>query len=103
TDPRITDQARLLPAASYDEAAALGALGAKVLHPRSLEPVREQGVPLHVRWTSHPEVSGTVIGPCDADRAGRLLGISRRAGLCLLRMRRPPSWQPVGFMSAVSS
>lgn len=103
TDPRITDQAQLLPAASYDEAAVLGALGAKVLHPRSLEPVRAHGVPLHVRWTSHPDVSGTVIGPSQADRAGRVLGIARRTGLCLLRMRRPPSWQPVGFMAAVSS
>src|SRR5690606_25321725 len=41
TDPRCTDTARLLPRVTYDEAAVLGSLGAKVLHPRSLDPVRE--------------------------------------------------------------
>jgi diaminopimelate decarboxylase/aspartate kinase len=99
-DPRKTDQARLVPEASYDEAAVMGALGAKVLHPRCLGPVRAAGIPLAIRWTDRPEVDGTVIG---ADAESGIKAVSTRSSLCLVKMQRDRRWQPVGFMAEVSA
>ncbi len=101
-DPRKTDQARLVPEASYDEAAVMGALGAKVLHPRCLGPVRAAGIPLAIRWTDRPEVDGTVIGRA-TDSAVGIKAVSTRSNLCLVKMQRDRRWQPVGFMAEVSA
>ena len=101
-DPRKTDTSRLVPEASYDEAAVLGALGAKVLHPRCLGPVRAAGIPLGIRWTDRPEVEGTLIGPASESRPG-IKAVTTRKNLCLVKMCRDRRWQPVGFMAEVSA
>lgn len=65
-DPRIVPRARLLPNLSYEEAMELSYFGAKVLHPRAMEPVMAAGIPVRVRSVRRPESSGTLIG-----RSGR--------------------------------
>ncbi len=61
TDPRIVTEARRLDRISYDECLELAALGAKVLHARSVEIAKKYHVPLQVRSTFHPERPGTMI------------------------------------------
>lgn len=53
-DPRICAGARSIPVLSYDEAEELAALGAKVLHPRTIGPVRDARIPLTVRNIGDP-------------------------------------------------
>lgn len=55
TDPRIVPEARRLAEISYDEMLELASLGAKVLHPRSVECAKENKITLHVRssFVSH--------------------------------------------------
>lgn len=101
SDPRWVENARLVPSLSYDEAAVLGSLGAKVLHPRCLGPVRMADIPLHIRWSQHPDVVGTVINRVEPNRGVR--AVTARENLCLLSMRRQRRWQPVGFMASVAS
>nr|WP_163501616.1 aspartate kinase [Halomonas socia] len=48
-DPRRFDNARQLMRLSYDEAIELAWLGAKVIHPKTLAPLRERRIPLKVR------------------------------------------------------
>lgn len=60
-DPRIAPDAELLPALSYAEAQRMASLGAKALHPRTIEPVVEWGIPLELRSSLTPHVSGTDI------------------------------------------
>lgn len=62
-DPRLVPDAVLLPRMSYDEAFELAYFGAKVVHPGTMSPVLEAGIPVWVRNTFKPEVSGTRIGP----------------------------------------
>jgi len=101
-DPRRCPGARLLPHASYDEAAVLAGLGAKILHPRCLPPLSAGGIPLRIRWTDRPELEGTLIGAPSDRRPAAVRAVTSRSGLCLVRMRRDRSWQPVGFMAEVS-
>ena len=53
----------LLAELSYDEALHLAERGAKVLHPRTIEPLRKKNIALRVRNTFRPEHPGTRIGP----------------------------------------
>lgn len=62
-DPRIFPQAKLLAALTYDEAAAIAAMGARVLHPATLPPLAQRGIPLHLRSALAPDAPGTDIGP----------------------------------------
>jgi aspartate kinase len=61
-DPTESAQARLLHDLSYDEAHALAASGAKVLHPRVLPLAAETKMTVWVRNTFKPHVRGTRIG-----------------------------------------
>lgn len=61
-DPRRAPNARLLSELSYDAAARLACGGAKVLHPKCLEPARRAGIPVWVRNTFRPERAGTRVG-----------------------------------------
>ena len=58
-DPRLVDDARPLPRLAYAEAAALAAAGARVLHPRTVAPLAERGIPVVVKNTLRPDSPGT--------------------------------------------
>jgi aspartate kinase len=60
-DPRLVPEARTLQEISYNEAAELAYFGAKVLHPKTLRPVSEAGIPVWIRNSFTPERSGTKI------------------------------------------
>ncbi|MHB1294776.1 MAG: aspartate kinase [Anaerolineae bacterium] len=60
-DPRIVPEARTLPDISYAEVAELSYFGAKVLHPKTIQPVAEVGIPLRVLNSFHPERPGTLV------------------------------------------
>ena len=60
TDPHLVPDARKLERIDYDEMLELAALGAKVLHPRSVWYARRYGVRIHVR-SSFSFNSGTIV------------------------------------------
>jgi len=60
-NPRLVGEAVTLNALSYDEAMELAYFGAKVIHPRTMSPVIERGLPIFIRNTFRPEHPGTRI------------------------------------------
>jgi aspartate kinase len=60
-DPHLVPGACTISAISYHEAAELAHFGAKVLHPKTLRPIMDCGIPLFIRNTFAPERSGTKI------------------------------------------
>jgi aspartate kinase len=62
-NPRESAEARLLDEMSYEEAHALAASGAKVLHAKVLPLAAETEMVVWVRNTFRPEARGTRIGP----------------------------------------
>ena len=58
-DPRIVKGARPLPELTYGEAAELAYFGAKVLHPKTMLPAIDLGIPISVRNTFNPAFPGT--------------------------------------------
>jgi aspartate kinase len=88
-DPRAVPGARLMPRIGYDEAAELANFGAKVLHPRTVEPVQEAGIPIHIRPVADPKGPGTAVvaDPGAADALVR--SVATTTGLAVLRLNGP--------------
>ncbi len=61
TDPKLVTEARTIDVMSYSEAAELAYFGAKVLHPKTIEPAMEAEIPVRTRNTFNPANPGTVI------------------------------------------
>jgi len=60
-DPSLVPEAFPLPEASFEEAMELSFFGAKVLHPKTIPPLRERGIPVRVCSTFEPNHPGTLI------------------------------------------
>lgn len=92
-DPNIVPQARTLIELSYAEAADLAYYGADVLHPKTIRPVREQGIPLRILNSFDPAHSGTrILESPSADRK-HLPAIISTTGLSLVGIgTRDDSW-----------
>jgi aspartate kinase len=60
-DPKIIPSAKKLSLLSYQEAAEMAIFGAKAMHPRALEPVIKNNIPVRIRSVFHPDNDGTLI------------------------------------------
>jgi aspartokinase/homoserine dehydrogenase 1 len=68
-DPRLVPDASTIAEISYREAEEMARLGAKVLHPKTLRPMTQSGIPLWIRNTFAPELAGTKITPAGPPKA----------------------------------
>ena len=75
TDPRVCEDARLVPRISYDEMLELASLGAGVMHARSIEFAKKYRVPIRVR-PSFANGSGTLIAPEPEDNMAIVTGVA---------------------------
>jgi aspartokinase/homoserine dehydrogenase 1 len=83
-DPRIVPDARVIPTLSYGEVGELAYFGAKVLHPRTIRPVVEHGIPLWVKNTFHPTCPGTRIVREPENTPGTVKAITAIKGLSMV-------------------
>jgi aspartate kinase len=60
-DPRLVPEARILPELSYREAIELSFFGAKVLHPKTIQPVMKKKIPVWIKNSFNPKCRGTCI------------------------------------------
>ncbi len=61
-DPKYFDETVLLDTLTYQDAIELAYYGATVIHPKTIKPLQNKGIPLHVRSFIHPDAPGTVVG-----------------------------------------
>ena len=61
TDPRLVPEARTLQVVTYLAAMEMSYFGAKVLHPKTIEPAVKKGIPVRVLNTFQPKHPGTVV------------------------------------------
>lgn len=74
-DPKLLASAKILEKLSYEQAELLTEKGAKVLFPRTMQPLRERKIDLVVKSTFYPNESGTTIST--SEHKG-LIGITTR-------------------------
>jgi len=76
-DPRVVPGAALLPQLSYREATLFATLGAKVLHPKTMEPASEAGIEVFVRDSFDPNSPGTRISDRGYEEGLRCVALRR--------------------------
>ena len=61
-DPRKFEKVELLSNISYEEAIEMAYYGASVIHPKTLQPLKQKSIPFFVKSFINPEKAGTKIG-----------------------------------------
>jgi bifunctional aspartokinase / homoserine dehydrogenase 1 len=75
-DPRVVPDVRTLETLSYREMSELAYFGAKVLHPKTVLPALERGIPIRIRNTFNPTHPGTLVVGKSDDPVGVLKGVT---------------------------
>ncbi len=88
-DPRLVAEACTIGEISYREAAELAYFGAKVLHPKTLRPVMESGIPIWIKNTFAPEEPGTKITPTGPLKAGGVKALTAIRDAALITVAGP--------------
>lgn len=60
-DPKEFPEARVMEELSYREVVEMAYYGAQVIHPKTIKPLENKNIPLHVRCFLNPELKGTII------------------------------------------
>lgn len=60
-DPKYFKDAQKLEQMSYHDAIELAYFGASVIHPKTIKPLENKNIPLHVKSFVNPELKGTMI------------------------------------------
>jgi aspartate kinase len=98
-DPRVIPGARLIERISFDEAAELAAFGAKVLHPATIAPAVQRGIPVFVFNSRKPDGKGTMIA-FDAPRLA-VRAIAGKRSTTLVKLRSSRMLLAPGFLRRV--
>jgi len=72
-DPRIVKDARVLPTVSFGEALELSFFGAKMMHPRGMQPAAQRKIPVRIRNSSKPTLEGTLVSSGETKNGGRIV------------------------------
>lgn len=83
-DPRVVPHAAVLPEVSYEEAMELSFFGAKVLHPKTIQPAREKGIPVRVRNSFSPDHPGSLVHDGAAPSESGARGLTFLPGVALV-------------------
>jgi aspartate kinase len=67
-DPKWFDNTVRLEQISYIDAIELAYYGTSVIHPKTIQPLKNKGIPLYVKSFIHPDDPGTVIGNDEYDK-----------------------------------
>ncbi|TXI94284.1 MAG: aspartate kinase [Neisseriales bacterium] len=99
-DPRKVTNARLINQLSYQEAAELAMFGAKVLHPRTIQPAVKADIPVRVLNTFNLDNHGTLINH-DADNTHHVKAVTWRKDVPLINISSPDMFLSKGFLQRV--
>src|SRR6266851_4496590 len=72
-DPRIVKDARVLPMVSFGEVLELSYFGARMMHPRAMQPAAQRKIPVRIRNSSKPTLDGTLVSARETDNGGKVV------------------------------
>src|SRR5207245_1962117 len=100
-DPRVVPSARPIPRLSYAEAAELAYFGAKVLHPKTIEPATARHIPVRICNSLAPDDPGTVVAAEAAVWPGAVKAIAHKTGITVLQIASTRMLGAYGFLRAL--
>jgi aspartate kinase len=100
-DPRVVNDAEVVPHLSFAEAAELAYFGAKVLHPSTIFPAVARNIPVRILNSHRPEAKGTLI-TADAPSSGRsFAALACKRGITILDITSTRMLMAHGFLRKV--
>lgn len=60
-DPKKFPDAQAIPVLNYNEVIEMAYYGAQVIHPKTIKPLQNKGIPLYVKCFLDPSLAGTII------------------------------------------
>lgn len=100
-DPRVVPNARRIDHLSYAEAAELAYFGAKVLHPKTIQPAVEAGIPVRVCNSRAPEEAGTLVCATTGRSPRTVKAIAHRTGVTTVQVTSSRMLGAYGFLRAI--
>jgi aspartate kinase len=99
-DPRVVRGAKSIAVVSYGEASELAVLGAKVLHPKTILPAMDKGIPVRILNTFNPGHKGTVVLRNPGVKC-RIASITCKKNIQVMNLSTPSMFQEHGFLRKV--
>jgi aspartate kinase len=103
-DPGLVKSARTVPSISYEEASQLARLGARLMHPKMIEPIIGPRIPIRIRNSRAAAQPGTLISV--KSESGEIISevikaIAYRPNLTTIDIRATPAFVANGFGHAI--
>jgi len=100
-DPRVVTNARTIPVLSYQEAAELAYFGAKVLHPKTIQPAMDRKIPVRVCNSRAPDEPGTLIVTESEAAPQTIKAIAHKSGITTVQITSARMLGAYGFLRAL--
>lgn len=100
-DPRVVPGVRNIGRLSYAEAAELAYFGAKVLHPRTIAPAVQLGIPVRICNSKEPDAPGTIIDDRREVSAQGIKAIAHKRGITVVQVTAARMLGAYGFLRAL--
>ena len=100
-DPRVVPDAQTIERLSYSEAAELAYFGAKVLHPKTIQPAIEDRIPVRICNSRAPEERGTLVGPESETSPRTIKAIAHKRGVTTVQITSARMLGAYGFLRAL--
>jgi len=100
-DPRVVPEAQTIDRLSYGEAAELAYFGAKVLHPKTIQPAIENSIPVRICNSRMPKERGTLVGPQSETSPRTIKAIAHKTGVTVVQITSARMLGAYGFLRAL--
>jgi len=100
-DPRVVTAALTIPVLSYQEAAELAYFGAKVLHPKTIQPAVDEAIPVRVCNSRAPENASTLIVSESEATPQTIKAIAHKDGITTVQVTSARMLGAYGFLRAL--
>jgi aspartate kinase len=100
-DPRVVPNAVTIPRLSYAEAAELAYFGARVLHPKTIQPAVEGAIPVRICNSRAPAAEGTLVCAEIEAAAQTVKAIAHKTGITTVQVSSARMLGAYGFLRAI--
>lgn len=100
-DPRVVKGARTIAHLSYAEAAELAYFGAKVLHPKTIQPAVELNIPVRICNSRAPEAAGTLVNSERKLTPLAVKALAHKKGITIVQITAARMLGAYGFLRAI--
>jgi aspartate kinase len=100
-DPRVVPNAWRIRVISFAEASELSYFGAKVLHPSTVLPAVERGIPVHIYNTHNPSCEGTLIVATPQPSRNLIKSIAFKRGVTIVNVTSTRMLLAYGFLRTI--